>query len=40
MEYHLAAKIKIIKDVFFGLTLYDNFDNNSSSSSTTKNDWG
>lgn len=40
MEYDLAAKIEIIKDVFFGLTLYDNFDNNSSSSSTTKNDWG
>lgn len=40
MEYDLAAKIEVIKDVFFGLTLYDNFDNNPSSSESSKNDWG
>ena len=40
MEYDLTAKIEIIKDVFFSLTLYDNFDNNPSSSEASKNDWG
>lgn len=40
MEYDLAAKVEVIKDVFFGLTLYDNFDINPSSSDSSKNDWG
>jgi hypothetical protein len=40
LEYDLTAKIEILKDLFFGLTIYDNFDNNPSSSSSSKNDWG
>lgn len=40
LEYNLTAKIEILKDLFFGLTIYDNFDNNPSSNSTSKNDWG
>jgi hypothetical protein len=40
LEYDLSAKIEILKDVFFSLTLYENFDNNPSSASTSKNDWG
>jgi|WetSurSiteA1Bulk_404760.scaffolds.fasta_scaffold01056_7 hypothetical protein len=39
-EYDLAAKVEVVKDVFLGLTLYDNFDNNPSASSASKNDWG
>jgi hypothetical protein len=39
-EFDLSAKIEIIKDVFFSLTLYENFDNNPSSGNTSKNDWG
>jgi hypothetical protein len=39
-EYDLAAKVEVIKDVYVGLTLYDNFDNNPSASSASKNDWG
>ncbi len=39
-EYDLSAKIEILKDVFFGLTIYENFDNNPASNSESKNDWG
>jgi hypothetical protein len=40
LEYDLAAKVEVVKDVFVGLTIYDNFDNNPSASSSSKNDWG
>jgi hypothetical protein len=40
LEYDLSAKIEIVKDVFFSITLYDNFDNNPSASNNSKNDWG
>jgi len=40
MEYGFAAKIEVVKDVFMGLILYDNFDNNHSTRSSSKNDWG
>jgi len=39
-EYDLSAKIEILKDVFFSLTLYENFDNNPSATNASKNDWG
>ena len=40
LEYDLTAKVEILKDLFFGLTLYENFDNNPSASNASKNDWG
>jgi len=40
LEYDLSAKIEILKDLFFDITIYDNFDSVSSGSSTSKNDWG
>jgi hypothetical protein len=40
MEFNLSANIEIIKDVLFGLTVYENFDNNPASSNESKNDWG
>jgi hypothetical protein len=39
-EYDLSAKIEILKDVFFNITLYENFDNNPSASNASRNDWG
>jgi hypothetical protein len=39
-EYDLTAKIEILKDVFFSVTFYENIDNNPSSKSSSKNDWG
>jgi len=39
-EYDLTAKIEILRDVFFSLTFYENFDKNPSSESSSKNDWG
>jgi len=39
-EYDLTAKIEILKDVFFSLTVYENFDNNPSATVGSKNDWG
>lgn len=39
-EFDLSAKIEVVKDVFFSLTLYENFDNNPSSDNASKNDWG
>jgi hypothetical protein len=39
LEYDLSSKIEILKDLFFDLTIYDNFDSVSSGSSS-KNDWG
>ena len=39
-EYDLTAKIEILKDVFFSLTLYYNFDNNPNTSDASNNDWG
>lgn len=39
-EYDLTAKIEILKDVFFSVTFYENFDKNPSSESSAKNDWG
>ena len=39
-EYDLAAKVEVVKDVFVGLTVYDNFDNNPTASNSSKNDWG
>jgi len=40
LEYDLSSKIEILKDLFFDLTIYDNFDSVSSESSSSKNDWG
>ena len=40
LEYDLAAKVEVVKDVYVGLTIYDNYDNNPSASSASKNDWG
>lgn len=40
LEFDLAAKVEVIKDVYVGLTIYDNFDNNPAASSASKNDWG
>jgi hypothetical protein len=39
-EYDLTAKIEIFKDVFFSLTIYENFDNNPSAGKSSNNDWG
>jgi hypothetical protein len=39
-EYDLTAKIEILKDVFFSLTVYENFDNNPAAATSSKNDWG
>lgn len=39
-EYDLAAKVEVVKDVFVGLTIYDNFDNNPTASNSSNNDWG
>jgi hypothetical protein len=40
LEYDLSSKIEILKDLFFDITIYDNFDSVSSESSSSKNDWG
>ncbi len=40
LEYDLSANVEIFKDLFFDITIYDNFDSVSSESSTSKNDWG
>jgi sRNA-binding regulator protein Hfq len=40
LEYDLNGKIEIVKDVFFSITLYENFDNNPAASGASKNDWG
>ena len=39
LEYDLSSKIEILKDLFFDLTIYDNFDSVAEGSSS-KNDWG
>ena len=39
LEYDLSSKIEILKDLFFDLTIYDNFDS-VASGSPSKNDWG
>ena len=40
IESDLNAKLEILKDLFFGVTLYYNYDNNPSSNSSSKSDWG
>jgi hypothetical protein len=40
LEYDLQAKFEIIKDLFFSITLYDNYDNKPSENENSKNDWG
>jgi hypothetical protein len=40
IEYDLNAKFEIIKDLFFGISLYDNYDSKPSGGSSAKNDWG
>lgn len=40
LEYDLAAKYEIIKDLFLNVQLYDNFDNESIQGGKAINDWG
>ena len=40
LKFDLTAKIEIVKDVNFSLTIYENYDNNPTSSNSTKSDWG
>lgn len=40
MEFDLNSRVEVLKDVFLSLTVYDSFDNNTSSGGTSKNDWG
>jgi len=36
----LVAKIELIKDLFFSITFWDDFDNKPRSETAAKNDWG
>jgi len=39
-EYNLEARFEIITDLFFGISLYENYDSKISGSESAKNDWG
>ncbi|MBN2173964.1 MAG: DUF481 domain-containing protein [Bacteroidales bacterium] len=40
IEYELNGKFEIITDLFFSISIYDNFDSKPSGSESSKNDWG
>ena len=39
LEYDLTGSVEIVKDLFLAVTVYDSFDNNPTSASSSKNDW-
>lgn len=40
VEFETKAKFEIVKDLYFSLSIYDNFDSKPSEGSSSKNDWG
>lgn len=40
LDYELNAKFEIVTDLFFSISLYDNYDSKHSGSDSARNDWG